>query len=147
MIVVFYGLIFGILAFSIYRIRKYSKMLVQNKIFASECLMICHLASFAFLAITESLDKSVAFSISLRSAGGSYDTTDYRLYYMELLVSYLVIIAFDLVIATMVVMFLKHSKPLSRSTKVSITERFMLVFSDSNMLSEINEERLSKHSD
>ena len=36
-----------ILAFSIFRIRKYSKLLVESKIFANECLMILHLTSFA----------------------------------------------------------------------------------------------------
>ena len=40
-----------LLAYSIYRIRKFSKMLVQSKIFANECLMFCHLAAFSYLAI------------------------------------------------------------------------------------------------
>ena len=40
-----------ILSFSILRIRKYSKLLVQNKIFANETLMICHLLSFIALTL------------------------------------------------------------------------------------------------
>ena len=40
-----------ILAFSIYRIRKYSKSLTKNKIYANQYLMVTHLLSFLFLAI------------------------------------------------------------------------------------------------
>ena len=47
----YYFTIVSILGFSIYRIRKYSKLLVKNKIFVNECLMITHLISFAGLAI------------------------------------------------------------------------------------------------
>ena len=47
-------IILFILGFSIFRIRKYSKMLVNNKIFVNECLMITHLISFAGLAIVYS---------------------------------------------------------------------------------------------
>ena len=43
--------IVSILGFSIYRIRKYSKLLVKNKIFVNECLMITHLISFAGYAM------------------------------------------------------------------------------------------------
>ena len=41
-----------VLSFSIYRIRKFSKMLVQNKVFANEFLMLAHLGFFAFLGLT-----------------------------------------------------------------------------------------------
>ena len=47
----YYFTIVSILGFSIYRIRKYSKLLVKNKIFVNECLMITHLISFAGIAI------------------------------------------------------------------------------------------------
>ena len=45
-----YCCITGILGFSIYKIRKYSQMLVQNDIFANEELMVAHLSAFAFMA-------------------------------------------------------------------------------------------------
>ena len=45
-----YCCVVGILSFSIYRIRKYSQMLVQNNIFANEELMVAHLSAFAFMA-------------------------------------------------------------------------------------------------
>ena len=55
-----------ILVFSIYRIRKYSKMLVQNKIFANECLMMSHLASFIFLGVISTISQFIEFSIALK---------------------------------------------------------------------------------
>ena len=42
-------------------------------------------------------------------------------------------------------MFLKHSKSLSKDQKASITENFMLVFSDKEDLQEINEDRITQH--
>ena len=47
-------IILFILGFSIFRIRKYSKMLVNNKIFVNECLMITHIISFTASSITMS---------------------------------------------------------------------------------------------
>ena len=44
-------LILIILFFAIVRIRKFSKMLAQNEIFANECLMICHLTAFTWLTL------------------------------------------------------------------------------------------------
>ena len=46
-------IIVGLLGFAILRIRKYSKLLVKNKIFMNECLMITHLSSFACFAIAQ----------------------------------------------------------------------------------------------
>ena len=43
--------IIALLSFSIYRIRKYSKMLEQSKIFANECLMVSHLTAFIYLGV------------------------------------------------------------------------------------------------
>ena len=40
-----------ILSFAIFRIRKFSFQLVQNKIFANESLMIVHLVAFTYLTV------------------------------------------------------------------------------------------------
>ena len=54
-----FNLIVALLSFSIYRIRKYSKMLVQSNIFANECLMLSHLASFTWLTILITIEISL----------------------------------------------------------------------------------------
>ena len=41
-----------VLSYSIYKIRKFCKMLVQNNVFANEFLMLAHLGFFTFLALT-----------------------------------------------------------------------------------------------
>ena len=46
-----FWMIVVVLAYSIYRIRKFSKMLVQNNVFANEFLMMAHLGFFTFLAL------------------------------------------------------------------------------------------------
>ena len=51
------NLIVALLSFSIYRIRKYSKMLVQSNIFANECLMLSHLASFTWVALLSTISN------------------------------------------------------------------------------------------
>ena len=56
------NIITAVLAFSIYRIRKYSKFLVQNKIFANECLMVCHLLSFFVYTMVQNIITSVYVS-------------------------------------------------------------------------------------
>ena len=66
-----------------------------------------------------------------------------KLFFADIIVGYFDVLGIIIVAATMSIMFFKHGKPLSDSTRVKITERFMLVFTDSDMLEEINEERLT----
>lgn len=52
------------LTFSLYRIRKYSKMLVANKVFANEWLMLVHLSCFTILTITTLVAILIGFNLS-----------------------------------------------------------------------------------
>ena len=57
----------SVLSFSIWRIRHFSAMLAQNKIFANEKLMLIHLVSFSTIAIC-------AVSIESMVVSGALDT-------------------------------------------------------------------------
>ena len=64
LITVSYTCVASILSFSIYRIRKYSQMLVQNTVFTNEALMIAHLAAFAYLTLFIIVLNWITYSIS-----------------------------------------------------------------------------------
>ena len=53
-----------LLTVAIYRIRKYSRMLVQNKIFANERLMCAHLMSFAVITALDYIITSIIVNLS-----------------------------------------------------------------------------------
>ena len=54
-----FSMIVILLAFSIWRIRKFSKILVQSQIFANECLMVSHLAAFTYLALLNIYSQTI----------------------------------------------------------------------------------------
>ena len=104
-----FAIIIAILSFSINRIRKFSKMLVQNKIFANECLMITHLASFTFLGIILIITYTITMILGENYRSTEMTVSEERLAYMSVICEYLISLGCFAVIATMVVMFLKHS--------------------------------------
>ena len=110
-ITLFYYTVVIILAFSIHRIRKYSKLLVKNKIFVNECLMITHIISFA----------GVTASYSAYTALFFYELSEQKFEYINSIIGCLNHLFLFGVFITMDIMFIKHSKPLSDSQKVSIT--------------------------
>ena len=94
-----------VLAYSIYRIRKFSKMLVQNNVFANEFLMMAHLGFFIFLALVF-LTTGIESLILTQGEEG--------MYLSFLILEYVEMIGCMGVIVTMMIMFIKHSKTLTK---------------------------------
>lgn len=139
--VVFSGLTI-ILAFAVIRIRTYSRMLVQNKIFANEFLMVTHLSSFSIESIIVTTNSALIYA----SSSLTFDTMtvfELRLTLAMLIITYFRILAQLVVILTMMIMFLKHSQTLTESEQQNLACRFLLVFSSTEDLSEINNERIN----
>ena len=143
--IVNFNLIVALLAFSIYRIRKYSKMLVQSNIFANECLMLSHLASFTWLTLLITIGNSLTLSNTGWDSEEDMTIEQLRISYAITIISYLQVTGCLAVVITMMIMFVKHSTVLSKSKEQEITNRFMLVFTGINDLDKINEARLKQH--
>ena len=102
-------LIFVILCFAIWRIRKFSRMLVESQIFANECLMISHLAAFATLTINSLV--LFAFAIALNNV--TDEKTVENILFTSIMLIYLAFATSFSVILTMMIMFLKHNRLLT----------------------------------
>ena len=83
-----FNLIVALLSFSIYRIRKYSKMLVQSNIFANECLMLSHLASFTWVALLITISNSLTLSISGVTSDKDVTLSQLRISYAITILTY-----------------------------------------------------------
>lgn len=138
--VVFSGLTV-ILAYSVIRIRRYSRMLVQNKIFANEFLMVTHLASFSIESIIVTANSALIYASSSITFS-TMTMAELRLTFAMLIITYFRILAQFVVILTMMIMFLKHSQNLTESEQQNLACRFLLVFSSTEDLTEINKERI-----
>ena len=115
-------LIMVMLSFSIYRIRKFSHMLVQRQIFANECLMMSHLASFAIFTLTTLLVYLITSCLLFTgSNNNSLDLMTWILLYLQTIAGFGVVV-------TMMIIFVKHSRTLSDSQQRKVTRDFMLVF-------------------
>ena len=69
----------SLLTYSVYRIRHFTSMLAQNKIFANEKLMLVHLLSFTVITITATIFGSILLSGVLEEQyTGHSDTMDDR---------------------------------------------------------------------
>lgn len=97
-------LILVILCFAIWRIRKFSRMLVESQIFANECLMISHLAAFATLTI----NSLVLFTFAIVLNNITDEETVDNIFFISIMFVYLAFAASFAVILTMMIMFLKH---------------------------------------
>ena len=138
-----------ILGFSIYKIRKFSKMLVQSQIFANECLMVSHLAAFAFFTVLNTYTQTLNF----RQQGKEWPETLNEMTDKQkstllsaTIAEYLKILGCLSIVFTMLVMFFKHSqskKLVSEEQQKEIIQRFMLVFSGMQDLGKINEARIN----
>ena len=113
-----------ILGFSIYRIRKYSKQITSKEIFINECLMISHLLSFAFLTILETVTLSLSCVITNRGLVFIYENLN--ILYANLILYDILPLPYALVYITMCIMFLKHSKSLSKRLLKTQTESGLL---------------------
>ena len=114
--------------------------MASKEIFVNECLMISHLLSFAFLTIFETVTLSI--SCVFHNRGLVFVIENLNILYANVILYDILVLPYALVYITMCIMFLKHSKSLSKDQKASITQNFMLVFSDAEDLDEINEERV-----
>ena len=110
--IIYKYLIITVLGFSIYRIRKYSKLLVKNKIFVNECLMITHLISFAGYAMTYS-GYIALFYITDSDSNDQSELNKHRYEYGDSIIICFEFLTLFGVYTTMYIMFIKHSKPLS----------------------------------
>ena len=109
-----------ILSYSIWRIRKFSKLLIQSNIFANECLMISHLAGFAFLTLitfyfqcSEFIDLSK--SSVQQSSLSQMSERQKRVLLAGIVIQYFYMVACLWVAITMLIMFFKHSEIVSKS--------------------------------
>ena len=137
-----------LLAFSIWRIRKFSKILVQSQIFANECLMVSHLAAFTYLALLNIYSQTINIIYQGSSDYTLEEMSDRRkrILLSSVVVQYLSVGGCLAVVITMMIMFLKHSQSkdlMSKNQHKEITNRFMLVFSGVKDLSEINKARIN----
>ena len=112
-----FWMIVVVLAYSIYRIRKFSKMLVQNNVFANEFLMMAHLGFFTFLALV--FMTTAILTIILRGTvdGRENHQKDRKregMYLSLLILEYFQMFGCISVIVTMLIMFIKHSKTLTK---------------------------------
>lgn len=129
------------LSYSIYKIRKYSKMLVQNQIFSNEVLMLSHLFSFAILAVAFSLEDIVQLQLEGQAFVDMPDS-ELWLVYASIILYYCQIIGCLSVIITMMIMFIKHSRTLSDGQQRKLARQFLLVFTKTEDLTEINAQRI-----
>ena len=107
-----YYAITGILTASIFRIRKYTCMLVQNGVFSNERLMYAHLFSFAFISVLQTISAPIFIRLY------DVDTTDFstqeeRLNLTETICNYATLFGCFGVSYTMCLMFVKHSRTLT----------------------------------
>ena len=109
--------------------------------------MIAHLVSFTCLEIILILDYATILALGTESRISEMTESQERLLFINTIITYFLSVGSLAVISTMLIMFHKHSLSLSESEKESITQRFMLVFSDGDQLLMINEERINLHSD
>ena len=94
------------MTFSLYRIHNYTKMLVANKVFANEKLMIIHLSCFAMLALTLIIEYSIDFSLR-QTEFKNYDENQLRRAYVKQILYFISSISYGLAYITMITMFLK----------------------------------------
>ena len=107
----------SMLTFSIWRIRRFSAMLAQNKIFANEKLMLIHLISFYFVTI-------YAVSVGTMLTTGAIEVEpdiknisdqEKRYFLATEILFYVACTAQIGVIVTMMIIFIKHSKTISEA--------------------------------
>ena len=96
-----------LLAFSIWRIRKFSKILVQSQIFANECLMVSHLAAFTYLALLNIYSQTINIIYQGSSDYTLEEMSDRRkrILLSSVVVQYLSVGGCLAVVITMMIMF------------------------------------------
>ena len=112
---------------------------MENRIFVNDYIMITLLISFACYALTSLILAILGFRAP--DYNGYYDVAYLKWEYHYNVISILQPFCLLCVNTTMMLMFLKHGKPLSYDMKASVCENFMQVFSDEKDLQEINGER------
>ena len=102
----------GILTVSIFRIRKYSRMLVQNGVFSNERLMYAHLSSFALISVMQTFSTPIFIHLyGINEA--DFTTQEERLRLTETICNFGTLFGGCGVVYTMCLMFVKHSKTLT----------------------------------
>ena len=133
-----------VLSFAIIRIRAYSRVLVENKIFANEKLMCVHLLAFVYLGVLILITGSDILAIG-HTPLADMSTRELRFQFACVVLGYAQVVGCFSVVLTMVIMFVKHSLTLTDSQHRSITKRFLLVFAPLDKLDQINDQRIEQH--
>ena len=140
-----YVIVVAVVLFAVLRIRKYSKLLVENRIFANECLMTWQLGLLIAAVLTKVTMSLIYYRLMQVDDTSSATKHEERLYLGYLVPYYCIGFINMSVIATMLLMFLKHSTDLSGDKKNEIARRFLLVFVNNDDLSQINTERIRQY--
>ena len=109
--------------------------------FANEGLMVSHLTSFIFLALAFSLQDITALVLNSRTFS-EVVIDQLWLVYVAVILCYFEILGCLTVVGTMMIMFIKHSRTLTDSQQRHIARQFLLVFTKTEDLAEINAERI-----
>ena len=105
-------------------------MLVQNKIFANEKLMLAHLLSFFFVAIFAVITSTIYLTGVLEENPENMTNRQKNILLAEIICAYFQSISQLGVIGTMMIMFIKHSHTISEAKQKKIEHSFLLVFSN-----------------
>ena len=118
-------------------------MLLSNKIFANEWLMIVHIACFCVILLC----MIIEFALYLGLIG--IELEDYDQQQMQRFLIYLVIdivwsFTFGLLYITVMIMFKKQSVKIDPEQRQLVAYEFMLVFSSREELLAIDEDRIQE---